>query len=135
MKKLVVVLLLAAGAALTATNSVAQKKSPKIDYVFPDAMAQPVRDQYLKLAEKGRVLYELSCAKCHNSLVKGKLLIPDFTEDQLGAYSIRVANPKHEEHVSESNVSAEELTLISTFLTYKKKNQPLLLINNGIAHQ
>ncbi|WP_205529524.1 hypothetical protein [Taibaiella koreensis] len=135
MKKPIIVSIMAIGAALASTSSIAQKKSPKIDYVFPDAMAQPVRDQYLKLAEKGRVLYELSCAKCHNSLVKGKLLIPDFTEDQLGAYSIRVANPRHEEQVSESNVSAEELALISTFLTYKKKNEPLLLINNGIAHQ
>jgi hypothetical protein len=48
--------------------------------------------------------------------------VPDFTEEQLGAYSIRVANAKHEEQVSESNVSAEELALITTYLTYKKKN-------------
>lgn len=121
--------------SLVAILTTAQKKQTKVEYVFPDAMAQPVRDQYLKLCEKGKVLYELSCAKCHNTLQKGKTLIPDFTEDQLGAYSIRVANPRHEEHVSESSVSAEELTLISTFLTYKKKNEPLLLINNGLAHQ
>ncbi len=121
--------------SLIAILTTAQKKQTKVEYVFPDAMAQPVRDQYLKLCDKGKVLYELNCAKCHNTLQKGKTLIPDFTEEQLGAYSIRVANPRHEEHVSEASVSAEELTLISTFLTYKKKNEPLLLINNGLAHQ
>lgn len=134
MKKLVILSGLALASGLLSLTSTAQKKNVKVEYEFPEAMARPVREQYLKLAEKGRVLYEISCARCHNSLVKGKLQIPDFTEDQLGAYSIRIANPKHEEHVSESSVSAEELTLISTFLTYKKKNQPLLLINNGKAH-
>ena len=134
MKKTAIIIFLSLAAGFVATNTRAEKKN-KVVYEFPEAMAQPVRDQYLVLCEKGRILYELSCAKCHNSLVKGKTLIPDFTEDQLGAYSIRVANPRHEEHVSESNVSAEELALISTFLTYKKKNEPLLLINNGVAHK
>ncbi len=131
MKKIIVV----GSLFLTAILAAAQKKQTKVEYVFPDAMAEPVRAEYLKLSEKGRALYELSCAKCHNTMVKGKQVIPDFTEEQLGAYSIRVANPKHEEQVSEMNVSAEELTLISTFLTYKKKNEPLVLINNGLAHQ
>lgn len=131
MKKIIIIVSLSA----TALWAAAQKKQVKIEYEFPEAMAQPVRDQYLKLCEKGRVLYELNCAKCHNTVLKGKILIPDFTEEQLGAYSIRVANARHEEHVSETNVPAEELALISTFLTYKKKNKPLLLINGGLAHQ
>jgi len=91
-------------------------------YEFPEAMAQPVRDQFLVLCEKGRVLYNISCSKCHNTEVKGKTIVPDFTVEQLGAYSIRVANQKHEMNVSEENVSAEELALITTYLTYKKKN-------------
>jgi cytochrome c5 len=131
MKKLIIL----SSMFLATAFAIAQKKQAKSEYVFPDAMAQPVRTEYAKLCEKGRALYELSCARCHNTLVKGKIVIPDFTEEQLGAYSIRVANPKHEDHVSEASVSAEELALISTFLTYKKKNEPLLLINNGLAHQ
>ena len=91
-------------------------------YEFPDAMAQPVRNQYLVLCEKGRILYDINCAKCHNTKVGSKTIIPDFTIEQLGAYSIRVANQKHEMNVSEENVSAEELALITTYLTYKKKN-------------
>lgn len=135
MKKRIVAIIALVAIAGMGLQSVAQKKQAKIEYEFPEAMAQPVRTEYLKLCEKGRILYELSCAGCHNTLVKGKVAVPDFTEDQLGAYSIRVANPRHEEHVSETNVSAEDLALISTFLTYKKKNHPLLLINNGLAHQ
>ena len=99
----------------------AREKQKEV-YEFPDAMAQPVRDEYTKLCEKGRILYEINCAGCHNKLVKGKKIVPDFTEEQLGAYSIRIANPKHEERVSETEVSAEELALITTYLTYKKKN-------------
>lgn len=92
-------------------------------YDFPEAMAQPVRNQFLVLCEKGRILYDISCGKCHNTEMKGKIIIPDFTVEQLGAYSIRVANQKHEMNVSEENVSAEELALITTYLTYKKKNK------------
>jgi hypothetical protein len=92
-------------------------------YEFPDAMAQPVRNQYLVLCEKGRILYDINCAKCHNTKAGSKTIIPDFTAEQLGAYSIRVANQKHEMNVSEENVSAEELALITTYLTYKKKNK------------
>ena len=95
----------------------------KETYVFPDAMAQPIRDEYTRLCDKGKILYEINCEKCHTTVAKGKKIVPDFTEEQLGAYSIRVANAKHEENVSESNVSAEELALITTYLTYKKKNQ------------
>jgi hypothetical protein len=106
---------------VVAMQSYAREKQKEV-YEFPEAMAQPVRDEYTRLCEKGRILYEINCAKCHNTVVKGKKIVPDFTEEQLGAYSIRVANAKHEEQVSESNVSAEELALITTYLTYKKKN-------------
>lgn len=94
----------------------------KIVYAFPDAMAKPIQEQYAVMCEKGRVLYELNCAGCHTKKIKGKMVIPDFTEEELGAYSIRMANATHEENVSETRVSAEELNLITYFLTYKKKN-------------
>lgn len=94
----------------------------KAVYVFPDAMAKPIQDQYTLLCEKGRVLYEMNCASCHNKKVKGKTVIPEFTEEELGAYSIRIANATHEEQVSEARVSSEELTLITYFLTYRKKS-------------
>jgi cytochrome c5 len=98
------------------------KDKKKETYEFPNAMAQPVRVEYAKLCEKGKILFEISCGKCHSKIVKGKLVIPNFTTEQLGAYSIRVANAQHEDNVSESTVSAEDLTLITTYLTYRKKD-------------
>lgn len=95
----------------------------KITYVFPDEMAKPIQEEYARLSEKGRVLYEINCASCHTKKVKGKMVIPDFTEEQMGAYSIRIANEIHEDKVSEARVSAEELNLITYFFTYKKKNK------------
>lgn len=95
----------------------------KITYEFPDAMSEPVQAEYTRLCEKGRVLYEINCASCHTKRVKGKMILPEFTQEQLGAYSIRIANATHEEKVSEERVSAEELTLITYFLTYSKKTK------------
>src|SRR6478735_4687229 len=95
----------------------------KVTYIFPDAMSKSTQEEYERLSEKGRVLYEINCASCHTKKVKGKMVIPDFTEEQMGAYSIRVANEIHEDKVSEARVSAEELNLITYFFTYKKKNK------------
>lgn len=114
--------LLVISSAAICFNALAGDKK-KETFVFPDAMAQPVRAEYAKLCEKGKILFEISCGKCHSKIVKGKLVIPNFTEEQLGAYSIRVANAQHEENVAESSVSAEDLTLITTYLTYRKKDK------------
>lgn len=99
------------------------KAQKKIGYEFPEAMAAPVRAEYTKLADKGQVLWNLNCAKCHNSKVNGKTVVPDFTLDQLRGYELRVSNPEHESGIPETTVTAEELGLIMTFLIYKKKNK------------
>lgn len=106
--------------AVIISACVSQKK---IEYVFPSEMAMPIQEEYARLSEKGRVLYEINCASCHTQKMKGKTVIPDFTEEQMGAYSIRIANEIHEDKVSEARVSAEELNLITYFFTYKKKNK------------
>jgi len=103
-------------------NSVAQKGRNKVPYEFPAAMAADVRADFAKQCDKGLALYELNCGKCHTSVVKGKKVIPDFSDDQMEAYKIRVLNPRHEEELPETSVTSEELSLIFTFFTYKKKN-------------
>ncbi len=95
----------------------------KITHDFPAAMSAEVREGYIKQWEKGKVLYEINCAKCHTSTVKGKTVVPDFTENQLVGYTLRVTNQKHEAALTDESVSTEELGLIMTFLTYKKKNK------------
>jgi len=89
---------------------------------FPPEMGEPVRVQFREAGEKGRILYELNCAACHDQTVKGKHVIPDFTADALKGYEIRVSNKMHEENMPDEKVTAEELGLISVFLTYKKKS-------------
>jgi len=101
----------------------AQQKA-KVGYSFPPEMAAPVKAEYVKMWEKGQVLYELNCAKCHNKTIKGQVVIPDFTPEQLKGYEIRVLNKEHEEDMPDEKVTAEELILISTFLSYKTKNSP-----------
>ena len=100
----------------------AQKKT--IRYEFPEAMAAPVREAFTLQCDKGKVLYEINCAKCHNTVVsKRRSVIPDFTQQQLCNYELRVKNPDHESAMPETTVTAEELGLIITFLTYKPKNR------------
>ncbi len=113
----VVVMLFAS--ILSISACISQKQ---IVYVFPDAMSTSTQAEYIKLSEKGRVLYEINCASCHTKKVKGKNVIPDFTEEEMGAYSIRIANEIHEDKISEERVSAEELNLIAYFFKYKKKS-------------
>lgn len=94
----------------------------KVMYELPPEMAESVKVEYAKQCEKGKILYDINCAKCHNTKVKGKEVIPDFTSAQLIGYELRVTNTKHIENIEEDHVSAEELGLIMTFLSYKKKN-------------
>ncbi len=118
---------------MSAEHCLAQKK---VSYEFPAAMSEPVRKEYVKLADKGQVLYNINCARCHNVEVKRKLVIPDFTREQMIAYEIRVSNPKHESEIPETVLTAEELGLITTFLEYKKKNSPLVpFIHDETKHK
>lgn len=75
----------------------------------------------MEICNKGKVLYDINCAKCHNMVVKGKNIIPDFSQEKLTGYELRVANREHEGSMPDTKVTAEELVFISTFLTYKKK--------------
>lgn len=94
----------------------------KIVYEFPPKMAEAVQADYRKQCDKGRALYDINCAKCHNSKSGKKTIIPDFTEAQLVSYELRIQNARHEREIRETTVTAEELAQIITFLTYKKRN-------------
>lgn len=114
-------------------NTTAQKPSKKepkkAEYEFPAEMLPAVKVEYIKQCDKGQALYNMNCGGCHNVKVKGKIVVPDFRTDQLEAYVIRVSNPQHEGTMEETKVTAEELSLILTFLTYKKKEgQPMMMV-------
>ncbi|MBO9700443.1 MAG: c-type cytochrome [Sporocytophaga sp.] len=95
----------------------------KVTYDLPAAMLPHVKQEYLSRCEKGKILYDMNCAGCHNTKVKGKVLIPDFTPEQLKGYELRITNARHSESLTDTIVTEEELGIIMTFLSYKKKNE------------
>ena len=99
----------------------AQKSKVVYVHDFPSQMEADVKAQYVKLFEKGRILYQLNCAKCHNTKVKGQELMPEFTKEHLANYELRLQNMQHENELTESRVNAEELQQIMIFLIYYKK--------------
>lgn len=99
---------------------------PKIQYFdFPSDIAEEAKVANLKMIEKGRVLYNINCAKCHNKKVNGRIIIPDFTNEQLESYTIRIKNEIHVSTLPENKVTPEELEAIQFFFTYKKPQQPV----------
>jgi len=98
------------------------KTKQTVVYELPNAMLSHVKIAYAQQCDKGKILYDLNCAKCHNTTVKRKQIIPDFKEEQLKGYELRVVNTKHAENLPDEQVTEEELGLIMTFLRYKKKN-------------
>jgi hypothetical protein len=118
MKRVIIITLLAAGLFAAACHT--QKKAA---YDFPPAMAANIQFEFSKLCDRGSILYNEKCAHCHNIKVKGKMLIPDFPEEKLLDYALRVSNMQHETNMPDTLVTAEDLSLITTFLTYKAKNK------------
>ncbi|HEX6430469.1 MAG TPA: hypothetical protein VF008_22410, partial [Niastella sp.] len=84
------ILSLVAGVLLLAACVTQQQVT--VIYSFPEAMAEPVRMEFTKVCEKGRVLYDINCAGCHNIKKGRRQLIPDFTPEQLKGYELRVSN-------------------------------------------
>src|SRR5262245_6618487 len=93
----------------------------KISYEFPGVMPEEVKKGYIPIWEKGKVLYDINCAGCHNVKKGGRQLIPDFDMEELKGYELRVSNAQHEKNMPDELVTAEELGYISTFLLYKNK--------------
>lgn len=91
-------------------------------FEFPAAMLPHVKAENQQRCEKGFRLYNLNCASCHNLQKGKKTIIPDFTEDQVLGYTIRVSNAQHEKSMPDTIVTEEELVLISNFLNYKTKS-------------
>lgn len=115
MKKKLVIL-------LTGFAVVMCKVKYEVKYDFPKEMLPHVKEQYFAQCEKGKILWDQNCSRCHNTIVKKKVIVPDFKEAQLRGYELRVANAKHERNLPDSLVTEEELSIIMTFLRYKKRN-------------
>lgn len=90
---------------------------------FPKEMLPQVKVEYAKQYDKGQILYNINCAKCHTKKEGRKFSVPDFSQDQLRGYELRIVNAQHESSMPDSLVTEEELGIIMTFLLYKTKNK------------
>lgn len=101
----------------------AKKKGKTLLFDYPDNMvADTAKKRFVKEFNKGKTLYNLNCAKCHNIMVEKKPVIPDFSLPQLMDYEIRIEYQAHEEDLKETNITHDELDLIVLYLRYKKKS-------------
>ncbi len=107
---------------LTGLALVACTAQKEIAWELPAEMLPHVKEEYTKRCEKGKILYDMNCARCHNTKVRRREIIPDFKPEQLTGYTLRVSNAQHEKNMPDSMVTEEELGIIMTFLNYKKKN-------------
>ena len=98
------------------------KMKQEVPYEFPEAMIASAKTAFARQCDKGKILYEINCAKCHNTVQRRKEIIPDFTIEQLTSYEIRISTTEHERNIPETTVTTEELGYIVTFLSYKKKS-------------
>lgn len=93
-----------------------------MEFTYPDDMvADSSKKRFVKDFNKGQILYQLSCAKCHNITENKKEIIPDFSLPQLMDYEMRLY-PQHSERLDDTHVSDDEMTKIVLFLRYKKKS-------------
>lgn len=115
MEKLITIILLFIVCVSCFTNK-------KMTYEFPNTMNDATKKEFLRQCEKGAILYDINCAKCHTQKTRFGSKIPDFTTDQIYGYEIRLSNSTHENNITAATVSTEELGYILSFLSYKKKS-------------
>ena len=96
----------------------------QVDYVLPVGMNPEITNVFLERFNKGKALYKIVCADCHNKKVNGKTIVPDFTPLQLDTYmhNFRQKNKEHSERLTVNSLSENELDYVIYYLTYKKKN-------------
>lgn len=105
---------------LFALACVAQKK---VDYVIPQGMSPEAVPYFLERFNKGKALYAQACADCHNKMVQGKSVVPDFSTGSLESYAeqLRTSNNEHTQTINPRQLSSEDLSRVLYYLSHKKK--------------
>ncbi|MBJ7428177.1 MAG: hypothetical protein JHD28_04355 [Bacteroidia bacterium] len=85
-------------------------------------MTADKKQAFKESCDRGIIIYNTICAGCHNKLVDGKQVVPDFSLPQLMDYEIRIQYPSHEDRLKENNLTAQELDDVVNYLRYKKKS-------------
>jgi mono/diheme cytochrome c family protein len=118
MKKIVTIILIFQFVFIVKLD--AQKNA---EYVMPeDSTAESSKKEFIKQFKQGKILYNISCAQCHTVKEGGKEIIPDFSMPQLLDYEMRFYYPEHQERLTDTKITDEEMTKIILFLKHKKKS-------------
>jgi cytochrome c553 len=107
------------------SQKVAPSKLPKIEFDYPDDIADTAKKNFEKKFRQGHSIYVMTCASCHNKTVNGKSVIPDFSLPQLMDYEMRMA-PEHGEQLTDRFITDEEMQRVIIFLRYKKRSGVLV---------
>ena len=75
-------------------NFCSAQKKEAFDYPEYLPTDDSARAAFKKQFYQGQVVYRITCAKCHNKMINGKEVIPDFSLPQLMHYEIRIY-PEH----------------------------------------
>jgi hypothetical protein len=92
------------------------------EYDMPeDSTAESSKKEFIKHFKQGKILYNISCAQCHTVKDGRKEIIPDFSVPQLMDYEMRFYYPEHQERLTDTKITDEEMNKIILFLRCKKK--------------
>lgn len=96
----------------------------EVEYVMqqPQAMTDADKANFIATFNNGKALYKVYCSECHNTKVKGKVIVPDFTPKQLNAYKLAWVNTEHKSNLSPETLKQDDLESIVFYLMNKKKS-------------
>src|SRR5215813_6190570 len=109
-------LLLVQLAIFSHKEAMAQKQS---EFDYPeDSVTAESKKAFVKNFGQGKILYNMTCATCHNFKEKNKEIIPDFSPPQLMDYEMRIQYIPHREKLDDKHITDDEMNKVILFLRF-----------------
>ena len=97
----------------------------EVKYNMPNGLTENQKTKFLENFNNGSAVYTISCAKCHDKTVNNQIVKPEFTQEQLELYIVRIQNDEHSKNLTIRDISDEDLQRVMFYLKYKiKKMEP-----------
>ena len=95
-------------------------------YVYPEGTSKTNENQIFEVCEKGRILYELHCSKCHGMFTRKKDGFPNFDARQINSYIAKALTRDPKNHAAAANMDQDQLNEIFMFLHFRKRLRPVI---------